>query len=272
VTMWILLVCAGCRFDTSGVEAAPHTADAAQGGDDDRLEDAGESDGSSLGPAPVHLYSFRDGTAADAAGGAHGKPKGGLIIEEGRALFLGGDDGGWIELPAEEIAITRYEEISFEAWFTYFEEVTWQRVFDFGGLSDANASFGARNVFFTPTSGGGDARAVISNGDPGFSSETVVRARSNFEANRRYHLVVTLDADEISLYQDGVLIGSTSHGRGANSTSIDQLDDSLALLGRSTYSSDGLLKGELEEFSIFDVALTADEVASRFETRARRPR
>jgi hypothetical protein len=260
---------ASCSFDTSGspasgeLDGGPAPADAAA----PREPDAITSDAAPEAPRPVHHYRFDDGTAADSVGGAHGTLHGDLSIEDGRAVFSGGADGGWIELPAATIALRTFEELTFEAWFSYSEFALWQRVFDFGGISASDENHGAFNVFFTPTSGFTDAMAAISSSDPGFSNEARARADSILAAGLLHHVAVTLDDEEIRLYHDGELIASATYASAPDDPipSIAQLDDSVAYLGRSTYGEDDLLTGEIVEFAIFDVALTPAEILARFE-------
>ncbi len=261
--------CASCSFDTSGaaatIDGAPESADATSA---PPAPDASSSDAAPAAPRPVHHYRFDDGTAADSAGGADGRALGEMVIENGRAVFPGGGDGGWIELPADAIALSTFDEVTFEAWFSYSASVIWQRVFDFGGISADNEDHGALNVLFTPTSGFGDAAATLSNSDPGFLNEARARADSELEAGVLHHIAVTLDGEAIRLFHDGELLASAAYDSAPDDPppSIDQLDDSLAYLGRSTYADDGLFTGEILEFAIFDVALAPDEVSARFES------
>jgi hypothetical protein len=263
--------CASCSFDTSGGSAAggfdgaPEPIDASSRPPEPDAAIA--LDAAADAPQPVHHYHFSDGTAADSAGGADGTLHGDLRIEDGRAVFTGGGEGGWIELPADEIALSTFDEITFAAWFSYSQAAFWQRVFDFGGVSSSDDGDGAFNVFFTPTSGFGDAMTAISNSDPGFLSEARARAAPILEADVLHHIAVTLDDEAIRLYHDGELIASAAYDSAPNPPppSIDQLDDSLAYLGRSSYGDDALLTGEILEFSIFDVALNQGEIAARVE-------
>jgi hypothetical protein len=262
-----LALWAGCSFDASGIGGGDSgtVADASSA---PRPPDGAEApDAAPDVPVPVHLYTFNDGTADDAAGGADGIAREDLRIEGGEAIFEGDEDGGFVELPSGSIGISDYEELSLEAWFRFEEEVDWQRVFEFGAISDDDDSLGARNLFFTPTSSFSDARAVVSNADPGLSSEARAIAPAPLAAEESHHVVVTLDDEAIRLYLDGALVAVTPYEDAEEepAPSIDQIDESLAYLGRSLYSVDELLSGAIDEFAIYDVALATDEVQERYE-------
>jgi hypothetical protein len=68
-----------------------------------------------------------------------------------------------------------------------------------------------------------------------------------------------VDASTLSLYIDGVLIGSQ-----ATTDDLADLSNSLAYLGRALYDGDNYFAGTINEFRLYDNAMTASEVQASF--------
>ena len=76
-----------------------------------------------------------------------------------------------------------------------------------------------------------------------------------------HHMVSTINATEITLYIDGELMASTpldAHN------SIAGISPKYALLAKGGYGADPEWIGSIEEFNIYNVALSADEVQANF--------
>jgi hypothetical protein len=119
---------------------------------------------------------------------------------------------------------------------------TWQRIFDFGNNT-------SQYMFLTPNSGS-DMRFVIKNGGEE-QMLTTDKLTSGW-----HHVAVTIDDAAVSLYIDGELKATTS------SITLRPADFRPALnyIGRSQYSADPLLRGRIDDFRIYNYALTADDV------------
>jgi hypothetical protein len=134
-------------------------------------------------------------------------------------------------------------------------------VFDFGRTLQFGGSAGQGRdyIFYSPNSGAGDNRAVITDGGGGDEDRAISDGILNF--NQLYHLVVVVDdganggTDQMRVYLDGELEALTGL-----SNSLDDVADDLAYLGNSTYIFDASLNGTFEEFRIYDHALSTQEV------------
>ncbi|TWT35296.1 hypothetical protein KOR34_01840 [Posidoniimonas corsicana] len=206
----------------------------------------------------VHQYTFNDGTASDLIGGAHGALSGDANIELG-VVDLPGDGDDFVNLPGGVIQINDYTDATFEAWFSYRGGGAWQRVFDFGSTNFSGQ--GRDYLFFTPNSGAGDHRAAITDNGGG-GDEDVAVGGPTLNVDEAYHVAVVVDDTQnnrLSVYINGQLAGDTFL-----SVSMDELDNDNAYLGRSNYNADDNLNGAIDEFRIYNHALSAQEVLDSF--------
>lgn len=231
--------------------------------------------------AVTHLYTFNDGTANDSVGGAHGTLVGGATISGGEAILGGGpintpdtsanNMGPHVSFDAATIAINTYTAASIEVWlksdtsnaiptgqFTMAAALG-RHTTNTGG-NEAPWS-GHQYIMMQPTRGGGPAamRAAITNDR--FENETGVNGVAQIADNLLHHWVVTINSTTISSYLDGVLQGSTALG----SNSLSQLSNEVVYLGRSLYN-DPFFKGSIDQFAIYNTALTQTEVTTNFNT------
>jgi rhamnogalacturonan endolyase len=207
--------------------------------------------------ALTHLYTFNDGTANDSEGSAHGTLFNGAMIDDGRLVLLNsGITSGqttavkYAQLPANVLPSSG--SFTIEVWFASNDAANWSRVFDIGDQTGTN---GNSYVFFTPRSSSGDSRGVI---HPAGSAERVVTSTATNNASEHMAaMVVDAGADQLRLYIDGSLKGTAA----LNGASAASVNDTLAYLGRSLFSADPGFTGWINEFRIYDEALTAEAVA-----------
>lgn len=193
-----------------------------------------------------HSYTFHDGAATDEVAGANGNIVGGEIIN---GAYVTTADGQYIVLPAADIAINTYESITFEA-YTLASSVTPTNsmLWYFGGSVNG---LGSNGTFLAPSHWDGPAtRAAISCGDIAapWGAETAVTTTPVNVLDEMYHIVVTLDATNITLYVNGALIGSTAY---AANNSISGLTNDNAWIARGGYSGDPTWLGTLFEFNVY---------------------
>jgi hypothetical protein len=215
--------------------------------------------------AKRHEYTFNGGNANDSVGTAHGTLEGGATVSVGQVVLPGG--GAYVNLPADTIGLNNYTAATLEAWFTNSNTAAWQRVYDFGATNAANQC--ANCFFFSPTSGAGDFRAAISNTDPGNNNEAIANGAGVLAANQQHYIAVTVDATTISLYNNGQLVESTLLSTApqtgtVGAPSLDQINPTLAYLGRSLYAADAFFSGTINQFTIHDNVLTPAQILSNF--------
>jgi len=76
-----------------------------------------------------------------------------------------------------------------------------------------------------------------------------------------HHMVSTINATDITLYIDGVLMASTPL---SETNSISCISPNLAYLAKGGYGGDPEWIGAIEEFNIYDKAMSAAEVAVKY--------
>src|SRR4030042_773768 len=206
----------------------------------------------------IHRYSFTSGDtkAVDSVGNRHGMLVGNAAIVSS-AVKLDGN-GDYVNLPGGLIA--GLTSVTFECWFTYTANGAWARVFDFGGTNPSSGT-GRNYIFYTPQSSAGTSRLVISDADPGYNHEEIIdHAVPPQGVKTCIACVYDGAAKTMSLYVNGVLAKSIPV-----TIPLSALDGNLAYLGRSLYD-DPYLLGSIEEFRIYDTALTSDEIDSNYST------
>lgn len=206
----------------------------------------------------THLYTFNDGTANDAVGGAHATLHNGATLVNGQLLLQnGGVSSGqatevqYAQLPAD---ILPAAAVTVEAWFVTSTASSWTRVFDIGNQSGTS---GDSYFFFSPRSGPGDSRAVL---HPSGSSDRL--ATGPVTADGVPHMVAAVidsPTGQIRLYIDGTEVGTGSLSRAG----AGHVNDVLAYLGRSLYDADPGFTGTIDEVRIYDEPLSASVIAAQ---------
>ncbi len=206
----------------------------------------------------VHRYSFTDGdtTAVDSVGGRDGTLEGTATIADNELVL---DGSGGVSLPAD-ILDPAFQSVTIEAWFQTSADTDWQRLFDFGGADAGGA--GGNCIFFTPNSGSSTARLAIStNGYPSWSAGEDVVDADEIVIGTPTHVACVYDGatSVIRLYLDGELKGTTS-----TTMQLSGVARMFAYIGDSVYTADPYFNGTIDEFRIYDTALTDDDVLASF--------
>lgn len=210
----------------------------------------------------THSWTFDDGTANDYVGGANGTLMGGengiAQIWEG-SLFTAYPDQ-WMEIPADQIAINTYDEITVTIWFYPIENANteYNMLIFFGDT--LNDQLGINYYFVTPTRGNDSSRAGIGCGPPETTSPWTYESYASgpeFDDGELHHYVSTLTNDSITLYIDGELSDIAPLD---TNNSIDRISPAFAYLSKGGYGVDPTWMGEILEFNIYNRALSSEEV------------
>jgi hypothetical protein len=200
----------------------------------------------------IHRYSFTS-DASDSVGGADGVLVGDAYVDKGQ-LTLDGSPGTYVDLSAIGPDLGTLSNTTIEAWVTWTDASTqWQRIFDFG---KDQASY----VFMTPRSDRNQLRSGIS--IHSFEHEQTVSSVAQLPDNVEMHVAVVIDADNhmIRLYMNGApqctLFQTTLTPSNLGVTANNYL-------GKSQFS-DPYFNGLINEFRIYNVALTDDQIATSF--------
>jgi hypothetical protein len=148
----------------------------------------------------------------------------------------------FIQLPAN---LANQQAITIAAWVYWKGGSSWQRIFDFG--NDQN-----QYMFLTPSSGSAKLRFGIKNG----GTEQGIDATA-LTTNVWSHVAVTMSTSGVSMYVNGVLVGTST------AVTLRPLDFKpiLNYIGRSQFS-DPLFNGNIDEFRVYNYGLSASEIVS----------
>ncbi len=198
----------------------------------------------------THRYSFT-ANANDSVGTANGTLQGDASVSGGQ-LVLDGTPGTYLDLPGGNINIATNKAITLEAWVTFNDTTLWARLFDFG------ADGGSSEIYAAPTGpgNGGEHRGVSENfPDPGGQTIDWKGAWTNLTA----HITVVIDppSSTLAVYRDGVL----EFARYDANHALSGIATNLAVLGRSLVGADPYLPASIDEFRIYNGALSPAEIA-----------
>ncbi len=183
-----------------------------------------------------------DSSVNNFLGGTVGSPEfpgGGYV---GSAIDLDGvDDHVW--LPSR---VAESDDITIAAWVNWDGGAAWQRIFDFGTGTDSY-------LYLSPSSADGKLRFAIKNG-----SEQIVEAASALPTGIWTHVAVTLSGDTATIYLNGSPVASSS------SITINPSDFRpwANYIGKSQWANDPLFDGRIDEFRVYNHALSAGGVAA----------
>lgn len=204
---------------------------------------------------PIIYYDFED--ASDKSGNFNDAQlaSSALIaqgISGGQGLRLDGSKESYVTVPSE--ALAGLEDYTISAWIKPERKDTTQRVFDFG--TDTN-----RYMFLTPYYGANQLRGAITAGS--YNYEKGVSVNVDIETDRWTHLVMMQEGDVMRIYIDGQLAGETENVK------LDPYEIKYTIpycyIGKSMWSGDKYFDGTIDEFRVYDRAISEDEVAELFE-------
>ncbi|TWT85408.1 Glycosyl hydrolase catalytic core [Posidoniimonas polymericola] len=191
----------------------------------------------------IASYAFDD-DAHDQSGYGYngyvaGVPRYATDPTQGQVIDLGGDSH--VQLPE---GVASGDGFTFAGWVNWDGGGNWQRIFDFGNDTSSY-------MFLTP-SNGSSMRFAIKDGG---GEQTVQTA--TLPVDQWTHVAVTLGGGSAKLYVNGALVATN------NSLTITPSDFAPTnnYLGKSQFTNDPLLNGQLNDVLVTDYALTATQIA-----------
>ncbi|MFB6320863.1 LamG-like jellyroll fold domain-containing protein, partial [Saccharicrinis sp. FJH54] len=201
----------------------------------------------------MHSYTFEDGTAADVVGGADGEvvinDGGSGNIENGAFNAMG---GSYVKLPAKDIALNSYNEVTLEATVKTGSNPGWTMLAYFG-------SAGGDNSYWMSIARADNVSKTSVDMLPSSSEVGVTGAEPG--ADELHHYVSVLTDDSIKWYIDGVKIGAVATPAAYLVSGIS-LDTALLCAGGYP---DPQWIGSVYEFNIYEGELDAETIASKAE-------
>ncbi|MBN1515302.1 putative Ig domain-containing protein [Candidatus Sumerlaeota bacterium] len=179
----------------------------------------------------------------DSIGSYHGTATGAPAYSagySGEAINLDASDD-YVTLPAGVATLT---DMTIMTWVYWNGGSQWQRIFDFGNDT-------TQYMFLTPCSDDNTLRFGITDG---VSEQTV--ETSQLASGEWVHVAVTLEEDLAMIYVNGVAVGYNS------AVTIDPFNftPSVNYIGKSQFPADPLFDGSLDDFRIYNYALTGAEI------------
>lgn len=157
------------------------------------------------------------------------------------SIALNGRDH-FLQLPA---TLIHHPSITLTSWIYWNGGGMWQRIFDFGNGEN-------ENMFLTPYSDSGRLRFAIKNAGPEERLDG-----PEMPQGRWVHIAVTLDGSQARMYMNGELVAQSD----AFTIKPTDFNPVLNYIGRSQYP-DPLLNGNMDDFRVYNYALSAGEIAS----------
>jgi hypothetical protein len=242
--------------------------------------------------ALVNKYTFNDNTANDSVGGQNGVvvDNTGIARYTGGAIDLSGNNGAgsnqdfslpttvgaFVDLPngifTGAVNGGTAGTVSLEMWLTVQQHRDWAEAFVFGtsnggeGISDSGSA--TAYVALIPQSGPDDFRATTKAATGNPAEIPLIATPTPLPPSQRQHVVLVLDQNNIAAGPNGTASLYLNNGAPATaqiSGFLDLVVDNNNWLGRSQWP-DPLFDGTIDEFRIYDHALTATEVAQSFNT------
>jgi Glycosyl hydrolase catalytic core/Ricin-type beta-trefoil lectin domain-like len=204
----------------------------------------------------THRYSFfnePDGstTATDLVASANGTLHGGAIIVGGQ-MVLNGTSGTYLNLPAG-IINNSYSAVTIETWASLGTLPV--NCFFFGFGNTDGSGVGEDYIFCAPEAG----RIAITGADPGWQGEQNASSAVSWSGQTNVHIVAVYNppANSMALYTNGVLAAINA----AVTTPLSAVNDVYSYVGRSLYTTDPYAPLNVNEFRIYNGALSVQQVA-----------
>jgi len=204
-------------------------------------------------PNLMGWWKFDEGagaTALDWSGhGNHAALRGG-------PTWITGYDGGGLKLDgADDYAvlpiggvISSMPSATFTTWVNFSNAGgAWQRIFDFGSGTGTY-------IFLCPRTGtGGPMRLAITTGGGG--GESLIDSPNTLPSGW-HHLAAVITSGNMQIFLDGAMVVSGSTAL----VPSDLGQTGSNWLGRSQYAADAYFNGSLDDFRIYDYALSVEEI------------
>ena len=203
----------------------------------------------------VHRYSFSETsgtTTADSIGGAvwNGTlPRGGTF--GGGQLALAAASAQYVQLPAG--VLSNYSAVTIDAWASFGTLPSACFFFGFGNIS---GSSGEQYIFCQPLNG----RIAITATNYTGEQNTIPNPSGSWSGLNNLHVTAVFNPPlgYLALYTNGVLAAINN----VVTIPFSSVNDVYSYIGRSLYSGDSYFNVSLDEFRIYNGALSQNDIAA----------
>jgi len=198
--------------------------------------------------ALVARYTF-EGNTSDVAGTRHATAMGGTTAPGyasgfggGQAISLNGTDQ-YVQLPVNS---GNYRDVTLAAWVYWNGGNAWQRVFDFGSEIE-------KYMMLTVKDGSGKLNFSITTSRS--TDGTLSLIGPTMPTATWTHVAVTFNGDTATLYVNGAPVAA-----GAAPMVAPVFSQPFCYLGKSMWNGDALFNGRIDDFRIYNHALSGGDV------------
>jgi hypothetical protein len=221
--------------------------------------------------AMTHRYSFNDGTANDSVGDANGTLVGNATVEAGQLVLPNATAAApatdYLQLPRG--IVTNDAAVTVEAWATILpSQYTWANLFDFGN-QDANGD-SEYDIHVCVHSSDDATIAGISDSDTANADYQYIDLGTGSSLDSQTNICLTTvfnpPAGYIAIFTNGALAGGISNV----TIQMSGVQDVRNIIGADNWPDPGL-QGSVNEFRIYNFALSAAQIQGDFQLGADLP-
>jgi len=206
----------------------------------------------------IHRYSFTDPTPKDSVGSVDATLKGSAKIADGKLVLDNADktsgDSNLAYLEFSSSVLPKGTTVSLVIWFTVKEAGSFPRLLDLG---DKDGATGQAFIYFTPHTADDNSRIAISATDTA-SKTNIDGARLDDGKAHMAAIVIDGDAKKLHIFIDGK---EPVASKDLGDNTLDKVRATHSWIGRSAFDQDAMLSGSIDEFCVYDNALTLDQAA-----------
>lgn len=206
----------------------------------------------------IHRYSFKDGSVKDSVGKVDASLKGDAKVVDGKVVLVNGDktsdDAKLSYIEFASPIIPKSGSASLAIWIQGKENATFARVIDIGA---SEGGTGIAFIYLVQRHEDDQSRAAITAADTGSKTYTT---NSRLDDDKPHLAVLVIDgtAKKLRYYVDGKEAAAEDLG----DNTLDKVDPKHNWIGRSGFDADPGLSATIDEFRVYDHALTKEEVES----------